>query len=283
MSGDKHFERVVNTEHYVFRIHVLYRFNKGVYTSVHIYVGEEPHIPLHISLPFSHNDVYNISYENSVGNIIHIKKFREALLHPVSDEIWKKYSFSAEMLRYVMNSVIRIHFPYIKHLTLTDDSQLICSSNPLDKLDLLYYHVAVHKKTWYEQEFNAYFLSRDDFIRYKCNVESYANPKMKTSISWEQIETKIIANGTPLVYNFVKSNNDLCKRIYAESHNLPDFFSTFGKSFPYEEKCFAFKGWIEDFVREYIQDIPRSWIIDIYQARKGGFRTTRRIRRKQKA
>jgi hypothetical protein len=289
-SDDKHYTQILHTSHYEFTLHAYYRCLKGKCTSIHLYVGDNPiYRALSISLPFQMINSYNLEYESTVGKIAHIKKFREALLKPVSDEIWKMYSFPSEMLIRVID-VIRTNFPYIKHLTLYDDSQLECSYNPLDKLDLLYYNTAIHKKTWYEQEFNAYFLPRDNFIQYRCNIENYASSKTKESLSWESIQRIINENGTHMVYTFINTHYEECKKLYDASNTLPTFFKAFAQLFTFEDKCFVFKEWIKLLIKQFIHDeIPREWIIDVYQAhslqkipKKGGVRKTRKINTKRK-
>jgi hypothetical protein len=276
---DQHYTQILQTKHYKFLLNVIYRSNKNSFSSIYMYVGEGAYQALSISLPFSNNNDYDPDYEKTVCNLGHIKKFREALVTPVSDEIWNTFSFPSEMLIKVID-VIRTQFPYIKHMTLTDDSQLPCSSNPLDKLDLLYYNVAVHKKTWYEQEFNAYFLPRNQFIEYKCDVESYSSPLTKQTLLWDDLQDEIIKKGTPIVYNKLKSDNT-CMELYETSKTFPQFFESFSKMFTREEKCYVFKGWIEPFLQQYIGEIPRNWIIDIYQA-KATYTRRNRIRKLHK-
>jgi hypothetical protein len=288
-TGDLHFTQILNTTHYEFILHVHFRRNtNGKFTSIHLYVGDNPlYRPLSISLPFQMINDYDPPYENTVGSIVHIKKFREGLLKPVSDEIWRDYSFPSEMLIRVMD-VIRTNFPYIKHLTLADDSQLECSYNPLDKLDLLYYSVAIHEKTWYEKEFNAYFLPRDAFTNYRCNIERYISSKTKELMSWESIQSIIHDNGTEFVRDYIKGNDKQCKNVYESSRTFPEFLKSFSKLFRVEDKCHIFKEWIKHFIKTFTEgEIPREWIIDLYQARtihkmpkKGGFRKTRKIKRK---
>lgn len=263
---DKHFTQVVTSPHYEFVLHAYFRCYREKYTTVHLYVGDDPSVStLSISFLYENFDNYNPSPESTIGNINHIKKFRSALHKPVSDEIWKKYSFPSEMLLRVMD-IIRTNFPYVKHLQLSDDSQLECSYNPMDKLDLLYYNVAIHKKTWYEKEFNAYFLPRDEFIQYRCSIENYASPKTKDSISWESIEHKIISKGTPLIYNYVKDNTEKCRNLYETSKTLPIFLKSLGDLFPYEQKCYVYKEWIKHFIKDFTHgEISREWIIDVYQ------------------
>ncbi len=289
-SNDQQFAQVVTTPHYEFVLNAYFRCSNGVCSTVHLYVGNDPSFsPLSISLIHERYDNYNPPYKSTIGSINHIKKIREALLKPVSDQIWREHSFSSEMLIGVMD-IMRTSFPYVKHLQLSDDSQLECSYNPLDKLDLLYYNVAIHEKTWYEKEFNAYFLPRDDFIKYRCKIEKYASPKTKESISWESIEDIIKIKGTQLIYNYIMNNNEKCKKLYDTSKTLPIFLKSLGNLFPYEQKCFVYKEWIKHFIKEFTEnEIPREWIIDLYQAhtiqklpKRGGFRNrkTRKTKRR---
>lgn len=287
-NTDKEYVQTITTPHFEFDLHAHFRCFQERCTSVHLFVGaDSSRSPLSITFLFEKYDNYNPPYESTIGSINHIKKFREALLKPVSDEIWKKYSFPSEMLIGVMKA-IRTNFPYIKHLTLSDDSNLECSYNALDKLDLLYYNVAIHTKTWYEQEFNAYFLPRDDFIQYRCNIENYASPKTKEATSWESIERIIRIKGMPFISYYIDANNEKIVQLYETSKTLPIFLKSLGDMFPYEQKCLVYKEWIKHFIKTFTDgEIPREWIIDLYQAKtihkmpkKGGSRKTRKVKRK---
>jgi hypothetical protein len=110
-------------------------------------------VPLKDSLQ---NNRYNIS-ELSIANLNKIKDMKECIL---KDHDSVAASFSKELLFDVM-TVIRNNYDHIHHISLTDSSYIPCAVD--DTLDLLYYSVGLYGKTWYELNFNAYFIPRDKF------------------------------------------------------------------------------------------------------------------------
>jgi hypothetical protein len=278
---DRVYDQILQTEHFQFKLSAKFTFNRGKCSIIHLYVGEMPHQALSITLPFAYKNSYNLPYSNTVGNIAHIKKFREALLTPVSDEMWNEFSFPTEMMHRVLD-VIRTEFPYVKHLTLEDDSQLPCSSNPLDKLDLLYYYTALHQKSWYEKEFDAYFLPRDAYVKFKCDVFNFGKPLTKEKLKYDDLENNIMRLGNPMIRDRVASENEVFRAIFESANTIPDFLQSVGHMFKREEKCYVFKGWINELVRSHVGEIPRNWIIDLYQARSLKNVSGRRFTRKKR-
>ena len=274
IEDDKIFITTIKTSHYIFDLKYVFRGLVGKpYTSVHISVGEAHNPCLSISLPFTKND--SIVPEKRTGTINHIKKIRTCLGEDVPDEVWEKHSLSKEILDKAIYC-IQQDFPYIKHLTLTDDSQMMCHIYPPDAFDLLYYYVALYKNTWYEQSWNAYFLPKESFIQYKCAVEHYASKETKNTYTWQFFENLILENGTPKAYDFLKLNHQQYKTFFETTKTLPDFFYKLARTIPREDKCAMFRGWLPLILEKFTGKIPRDWIIDIYQFQKGGkYRKTR--------
>jgi hypothetical protein len=274
IEDDKKYTTTIKTTHYTFDLNYVFRRLVGKpYTSVHISVGEVHNPCLSISLPFAMND--SMDPEKRIGTINHIKKLRTCLGEDVPDHVWEKHSLSKEILDKAVYC-IKKDFPYIKHLTLTDDSQMMCHVEPLDTFDLLYYYVALYKKTWYEQSWNAYFLPRERFIEYKCEVERYASNETKQLYTWEFLETLILNKGTSQAYESLKANQEQYKNLFKNAHTLPDFFKEMAHTIPRKDKCAMFRGWLPLIIEKFTGKIPRDWIIDIYQFQKGGkYRKTR--------
>ena len=240
-------------------------------------MGLEHNPCLSISLPFASAD--SIEPDIRIGTINHIKKLRTCLNQDVPDQVWEKHSFSKVLLDKAIHCIQK-DFPYIKHLKFTDDSQMICHIDPLNAFDLLYYYVALYKNTWYEQTWNAYFLPKETFIQYKCALEYYASTETKNTYTWDFFENLISNNGTPKAYDFLKLNRENYKNIFENSKTLPEFFNKLSRTIPREDKCSMFRGWLPLIIKKFTGEIPRDWIIDIYQYKKGGKHRKTRSNRK---
>jgi hypothetical protein len=270
-AGDRLYVSLQNTLHYSFKLFAHARYHKNVCKSIHMYIHSSDLPCFSLSIPF-------IMENPKVANLCNIKRIRECLDKDVDDNIWEKYSFTVEAVKKIIE-VVRSQFPSIIYIKLEDDSHIECSSNPLDKLDLLYYSVAFYGKTWYEKHFDAYFVPRDKFIDYKCKVKEYESIKKKDSVSFDIIEELIIDKGTQYANNMIRIHNGEFRNMYDQSTTLPEFFFQMGAFIPKSEKCYMFKEWIKYFIIELIGVIDRKWVIDLYSyisSQRGGRRTRKR-------
>jgi hypothetical protein len=276
-SGDLHFVSVQTTKHYTFQVQLHYRYFNKKCTSVHMYIGSHGNQCFSLSLPFVMKDDYS-SNEN-IAHLSSIKRIRDCLDVDVSDEVWNSNSLAVEIMNCILD-ILRFDFPHIKFITLEDDSQLECSANPLDKLDLLYYSVATTGKTWYEKNFQAYTVPRDQFVEYKCKVRDFQSQSTKEKTLFEEIQAFVFRKGTHEAFTVWKERDTEFRGIYADSKTFSEFFTGLNKILPKDQKCSLYKEWIKHFVVKYIGEIERKWVIPVYKMRQGGTRRSRQRRRR---
>ena len=176
-------------------------------------------------------------------------------------------SFSKEMLDAVIVEIKR-SFPFIHHIKLRDSSYIPCDGDA-DTLDLLFYNIALYKKTWYEQTFNAYFVPRDSFIQYKCAIENYATTETKSAFSWIEFYNTALGASNHFAQQQFRNNMEKYEEMYNNSKTFPVFFVELSKIIPKKDKCKFFKDWLESFLQDKmkIQNI-RVWYIDLYTVEK---------------
>lgn len=272
----------VQTPNYKFNLEYIAKFHKkGVYDQGHLFVGDlnNPCLSITFSLPGIYS--LNTRFDNldiSIAKINKIKNLKECILE--STESNSKPSFSKEMLVAVIKE-IKKSFPHILHLQLHDSSYIPCDGDS-DTLDLIVYNTALYKKSWYEKEFNAYFIPRDDFIDYKCKVEKYASPETKLKYKWNDFYNNEALKISPYAINIFKEKYSEYEKIYESSKTFPDFFIALSKTVPKKYKCIFFREWLQKFI-EKIMNIPieRHWYIDIYTIQKGGMCKRRKTRRRR--
>lgn len=166
---DKHYYIIRKTENYSYELHFDIKYTKTGYIAAHMYVGDPKDPCLSISVPLK-DGLKNNRYDQNDLSIAHLNKIKDMKECILSGYGESNKSFSKEML-YDVFHIIRANYSHIHHISLTDSSYIPCGVD--DTLDLLYY-AGVHGKTWYELNFNAYFVPRDKFIEYKCKLHEYS-------------------------------------------------------------------------------------------------------------
>jgi len=195
-----------------------------------------------------------------------------------------KSSFAEEMLDGVMVE-IRKSFKHLHHIKLQDSSYIPCDGEK-ETLDLLFYNIALYKKSWYEEKFHAYFTPRDTFIQYRCAIEKYASSKTKSSISWVEFYTNVIGSANYFTHQVLQNDMERYESMYNSVNTFPDFFIAISKTMDKKDKCKFFKDWLEAFLQGTM-NIPnkRIWYIDLYTVEKkemrGGFRKFRNTRKRK--
>lgn len=263
---DKQFYTIRKTDNFEYKLSFdIKESRNGFYTTAHLYVGDPKNPCLSLSVPltdslknnrFNSNDL-SIAYLNKVQNM------KECILSgPDSDGP----SFAKELLKDVF-FVVRQNYPHIHHIGLNDSSYIPC--NTTDTLDLLYYSVGLYGKTWYETNFNAYFVSREKFIDYRCKVNEYVKPETKQD--WDSFLKLVYFKMSDSTKQYLNENEFSIEEMYRSSKTYPLFFKKLSRTISKEKKCAFFKGWFENFIESFVV-IPRNWYIDLYvvQSRQGG-------------
>lgn len=268
-AADKHYYTVRKTANYEYELHFALKASRNGYTSAHMYVGDPKNPCLSISLNLMDslaNNRFDAS-EFSIAYLNKIKSMKECILSGTDSTS----SFAKEIMHDAFH-VLRMNYPHIHHIKLTDSSFIPCGEN--DTLDLLHYSVALYGKTWYELNYDAYFVPRDAFIEYKCKVYEYS--KKETKPKWTEFIRLIYTSLNPFARDYFDENTITIKDMYELSTTYPEFFRKLSDSVPRPDKCTFFRGWLESFIETFVI-IPRTWYIDLYNVsvkskRKGGTR-----------
>lgn len=263
----------IQTEHYTFNVLIKKNYNKDLYYSQYLEVGNpDTHcLSLTINTVEAAEKIGPESIKTAgLSNI-------EALYECVegdAEKLFEQYSFGKELLEWVIN-YIKTNFPHVKYLQLDDISYIPCNRRLDDKLDLLSYNIALYCKTWYELNFSAFILNKNTYDRYKRNIEIYRSPETKAGISWEKFYLKNVTN--QYTSEIIKNNEEYYRNMYNDSDTFPAFFRTLSKTIKKEDKCNFFKWWLQNFISSFI-NITRRWVIQLKQ--DAGHRTTKRNSKK---
>ena len=247
------------TAHYKFEMTITE--SKTILHDFYFIVGDKtkPCLEGNITLKnISNNSRYD-DFENT-ARLEKINALQICSLDDITDNYMVQYSFGKELIEaliYFINS----QFPTINTVSLSDYSYIPCIKDDPDTLDLLAYSIALHKKTWYEQQINAYILPKTKYEEYRKQVELYASKETKDNISFLKIYKHIKENS--FANSIIKGNEEEYETIYNNAANLPEFFKELSKKIKREEKCRFFKGWLETFIGSMIT-IERRWYFDLF-------------------
>ena len=249
------------TPHYSFQMKITKPVS--VYNEYCFIVGDElkPCLEGHIRLDYKKtNDRYR-QYEYKV-HLDKIDALLECALEDITSEYLTKHSFGKEMLDAVV-FFINSQFPQIKTISLNDTSYIPCNRVKNDTLDLLVYSIALYKKTWYEEHYNAYMLHNENYTVYRKSVDSYASKETKNALPFDMFLSLYLYK--QYARNIIDSNIDYYKTMYETSDTFPEFFQKLSKTIKREDKCKFFKGWLEHFLTSYVKiAADRHWCFDLY-------------------
>ena len=175
------------TPHYQFDMSVTE--NRTSHRMIHFITGNES-TPCLEGIITLENLTGNERYDFNVNTakLIKIDALRECSLHDITNEYMDQYSFGKEMLDAII-FFIHYQFEMIQTISLDDKSYIPCIRGPNSDhtLDLLTYSIALHKKTWYEDNINAYIKPKHKYDQYRTQVEQYGSKKTKEMIKWEDM------------------------------------------------------------------------------------------------
>lgn len=163
-------------------------------------------------------------------NEIELKKDKTVHFFYLSVTILKKYLKTLEKIKFLDNSYF--------YCTLPDKSRI--------KIFLNKYNLLFHKKTWYEDKFNAYPIHKEERIRYSSKIINFTDPSKK-----------------PKQFAFL---NDDLEKIFYPIYEKTDTWEDFLKSINnIDNKCAKISLWYKNVI-PYILDnttLPEYWYIDI--------------------
>lgn len=149
-------------------------------------------------------------------------------------------------------SEMKKRYPYVKYITLMDNSHIRCSQGK--EISLLALSFSIYSKTWYERIFNATLQDLIYQEKYILGNKILNDPE--TKLSFEEF-TQLFGS-----YTRVDTLNKL-KPYYESTVTYTEFFQTLYKGEGKESQCNLIVDWIDIFL-QYIfginlQSLP--WII----------------------
>jgi len=151
--------------------------------------------------------------------------------------------------------------PSITHFDFDDNSHIDCvakniSSKPPRKakkpLNLAFFYIAYHGKTWYEAVFNAKMKDPLKYSKYKAALGFLTDPKQKVLfIQFLQI---------------ISLEVDSEKIAYLENYyNKTSTYREFFECIPKTKRCDLLSGWINIFMNYYIGSVysDKEWYINV--------------------
>lgn len=272
----------VKTQHYTFHLHIRKTIHKEITTYI-ILVGDEQRPCLEVLL---HNFTpgYEINSRRldsiNTAHLANVKSLEECVEDAVSNDYYAEHSIGKELLDYIIQLLKRVS--HIKHLTLSDQSQIPCNrKDPFDQLDLLLYSVAMYGETWYERFYNAYMKKPSDYERYKREVAHYISPEFKRTYDFETFYQYIMNMKNPFTTKIIDPQYETVKAYYDSSDTFPKFFKKLNTIIPRKDKCRFYNTWLTTFISTNVH-ISRDWVIDLYSTKikRGGTRSLRKRVRK---
>jgi len=259
---------VAKTEHYNFLVDVLKR--EGSTTLI---IGNEsaPCLELYI--------VDEGGFNCETASLDKIDAMVECSRNSIDNDYLEKYSFGQEILHFV-DFILSKKFPYVKHVRLHDASYMPCHRPTNERLDLLTYSIAIHKKTWYEMKLNAYLPIAKDMKKYREEVERYASKENKESWSFQRFFEFVINDAqNHYAIDFFLKNKTKIESIYANAETFPDLFKSLNTMIDRKDRCKMYKDWLEHFMEDEVH-IKRSWKYDVQRKRGGRWRRSQTRKRR---
>ena len=177
-------------------------------------------------------------------------------------------------IRYAHNDV-----PSVTKFLFDDDSHIDCVEKDMGKapprkptrpLNLAFFYIAYHGKTWYEARFNAKMVDDNKYRKYKESLGFLTDPARKvTFMQFLEIIGISLESESQ-----VKS----LETYYKKGTTYRDFFEAVEK----KNRCAVLYGWLNTFMEHYIGATfsDKGWFIDVEtmdqgESQQGGGTTSR--------
>lgn len=160
----------------------------------------------------------------------------------------------------MIKTSIRYAYNDVKTITkfeFDDDSHIDCIEKDMSKrpprkaikpLNLAYFYIAYHGKTWYEARFNAKMMDAEKYRRYRQSLAFLTDPSKKPPfLEFLQIISSI-------------ENIELLEKYYSKATTYREFF----ENIPKVRRCDVLYPWLNTFMKHYIGSAfdDKGWYID---------------------
>jgi|UniRef100_A0A6C0IIQ5 hypothetical protein len=253
----------IKTPHYMFDIMIADNTITNLHTvTIKLSSGSKICLDVIITLELLKDNNYKRMLQHT-ATIDKIEAHKDCLLDKsVSNDYMMQYSLGKELMNATLFLIYK-KYPTITRVKLSDASNIHCKTLSEDKLDMLTYNIAVHKKTWYEQHFGAYIDNPDKYETYRAKVERYASAETKAGVNWIDLYNKIPRRNIYTREMFDKYQ-EKWKLLFESSTTFPEFFKAINHDIPREYKCRFYANWLNIFIESYIGPmIERNWYINI--------------------
>jgi hypothetical protein len=121
---------------------------------------------------------------------------------------------------------------------------------PVKPLNLAYFSIAYHSKTWYELRFNAEMIDKERYANYRMSLSFLTDSAAKLPFE------RFLEIAQPPVDHI-----EILKPLYESAETYRDFFN----AIPKEKQCDMLYHWLSTFMRHYISSVysEMGWQINI--------------------
>lgn len=191
-------------------------------------------------------------------NISYIYKHNiplDAKITRLLDESYLDEQETENMIKTAINYAYK-HMPTLPIFKFEDNSHICCDeiNPPYRPLNLAFFYIAYHDKTWYEARFNAKMIDDEKYKTYRNSLCFLTDPAKKPPfIEFLQI-IAVSFNGSTKIIPYLEM-------YYNKARTYRDFFNNIPETEHYE----ILLCWLNTFMNHYIGHTfsDKGWFIDV--------------------